>query len=121
MDPIGLSLEKYDAIGKRREMENGKPIDESGQIFASDEDEPFQGITGLTERLAASNDAAVCAEKKMLTFALGRGLAKGEACWLGEELMQATPDKLDFRKLARAIALSAPFRMVKKADLSQCQ
>jgi hypothetical protein len=121
MDPIGLAIEKYDAIGAHREEENSKPIDASGQIVESDVDEPFDGLAGLTDRLAASNDAAVCAERKMMTFALGRDLVKGELCWLGDDYMDATPDELDFRELARAIATSQPFRMVRKPDTTECQ
>lgn len=121
MDPIGLPMENYDAIGQYRETENGKPIDNSGEIVGSDVPEPFNGIAGLAERLAESTEAAVCAERQMMTFALGRKIAGDEVCTLGESFVEATPGELDFRQLARAIATSDSFRFLRVTDRSACE
>ncbi|HEX4352000.1 MAG TPA: DUF1592 domain-containing protein, partial [Polyangiales bacterium] len=58
MDPIGLSFEHFDGIGRFRADDNGMPIDVSGQIFASPHsDGDFVGTDQLIDRLISSGDA----------------------------------------------------------------
>ena len=54
MDPIGLTFENYDGVGKYRTTENGTTIDVSGEIAKSDVTGSFQGVTGRAQKLAAS-------------------------------------------------------------------
>lgn len=71
MDPIGFAFEGYDAIGHPRNMENGKPIDATGD--ASDTDVgTFDGLTELGQRLAASNDVKACVARQWFRYAFGR-------------------------------------------------
>jgi hypothetical protein len=69
MDPIGLGLENYDAIGQYREMDAGKPIDASGKLPNG---EAFTGAKELEARIAQSPQFARCAVTKLYTYALGR-------------------------------------------------
>ena len=48
MDPVGFSLENYDAVGRWRDMEEGKPIDSSGGL---PDGRTFEGITGLQKAI----------------------------------------------------------------------
>jgi hypothetical protein len=69
MDPIGLGLENYDAIGAYREMDAGKPIDANGQLPTG---ETFVGAKELAARVAAKPEFARCVAKKLYSYALGR-------------------------------------------------
>jgi hypothetical protein len=69
MDPIGLGLENYDAIGSYRDMDAGKPIDASGQLPSG---EPFVGAKDLAAKIANNPRFALCAATKLYTYALGR-------------------------------------------------
>jgi Protein of unknown function (DUF1592)/Protein of unknown function (DUF1588)/Protein of unknown function (DUF1587)/Protein of unknown function (DUF1595)/Protein of unknown function (DUF1585) len=69
MDPIGLGLENYDAIGQYRDMDDGKPIDAAGQLPSG---ETFSGAKELGARIAAKPEFARCAAQKLYTYALGR-------------------------------------------------
>jgi hypothetical protein len=69
MDPIGLGLENYDAIGSYRTSDAGSAIDASGQLPSG---ESFAGAKELAARIAAKPEFARCAAKKLYTYALGR-------------------------------------------------
>jgi Protein of unknown function (DUF1592)/Protein of unknown function (DUF1588)/Protein of unknown function (DUF1587)/Protein of unknown function (DUF1595)/Protein of unknown function (DUF1585) len=72
MDPIGLGFEHYDPIGQWRDMDNGLPIDASGEVFGSDVSGTFNGAIELATKLASSEQAMACMSKTWLRFALGR-------------------------------------------------
>lgn len=69
MDPIGLGLENYDAIGRYRDMDAGKPIDAAGKLPSG---EAFMGAKELSARIAQNPQFARCAVTKLYTYALGR-------------------------------------------------
>jgi hypothetical protein len=57
INPLGFSLEHYDAIGRFRDEDHGKPIDASGAyVTQSGEQVAFQGVRALAEFLAASSE-----------------------------------------------------------------
>jgi hypothetical protein len=69
MDPIGLGLENYDAIGVYRAMDAGKPIDAAGKLPSG---EAFTGAKQLAAAIAAKPEFLRCAAKKLYSYALGR-------------------------------------------------
>jgi hypothetical protein len=69
MDPIGLGLENYDAIGSYRTMDAGSAIDAAGRLPSG---EPFSGAKELAATVAAKPEFARCVAKKLYTYALGR-------------------------------------------------
>jgi len=73
MDPLGLALENYNALGMWREKERGQPIDATGKLITG---EPFNDIRELKHILVTRHrlDFYRCLTEKMLTYALGRGL-----------------------------------------------
>lgn len=63
MDPIGFGFEHLDAAGRRRELDNGFPIDDTGAIHDPDPDAPpttFEGAAALASLLADEPTAARC-------------------------------------------------------------
>jgi hypothetical protein len=82
MDPIGLTFENYDGAGKFRTTENNKPIDVSGEIARSDVTGSFQGVTGLAQKLAASQKVKSCIARSWFRYAYGRAETDADACTL---------------------------------------
>jgi hypothetical protein len=81
MDPIGLGFESFDALGRYRSLENGSPIDSSGELFESDVDGAFDGAAQLAHKLAGSKQVASCVVKQWFRYAYGRDeLADADAC-----------------------------------------
>ena len=72
MDPLGFSLENYDAIGQWRTTDAGKPINASGVLLDGTK---VEGPAALQHALVAQKEQFVRAVTgKLLTYALGRGL-----------------------------------------------
>lgn len=72
MDPLGLGLENFDAIGRWREEAEGLPIDASSQLASG---EPFSDVRELREILVQKRRLFYrCLTRKLMTYALGRGI-----------------------------------------------
>ncbi len=73
MDPLGLALENFNALGLWREQERGTPVDVTGRLITG---EAFTNIRELKRILAneRKKDFYHCLTEKLLTYALGRGL-----------------------------------------------
>jgi hypothetical protein len=81
LDPIGFGLENFDGVGAWREMENGKPIDASGELPGTlDVAGTFTGPAELAKKIAGSQDAQTCFANKWLSFAYGRVPDEDDAC-----------------------------------------
>jgi hypothetical protein len=81
MDPIGFGFENYDAIGRYRTMDNGAPVDASGEIVQTRAlDGKFTGIAELGQRLATSAEVEECAARQWFRFFLSRFEQGGDQC-----------------------------------------
>lgn len=73
MDPLGLALENFNAMGMWRSQEFNQPIDVSGKLVTG---ETFSDVQELKRTLVENHaeDFYRTLVEKMLTYALGRGL-----------------------------------------------
>ena len=72
MDPLGFSLENFDAIGQWRTREEGGPVDASGQLADGSK---VDGPVSLRQALMKRPEQFVgTMTEKLMTYALGRGL-----------------------------------------------
>jgi hypothetical protein len=109
MDPLGLALENFDAVGKWRTIaESGASIDTSGTLPGG---KKFDGPAGLRQALAGSERFAATLAEKMLTYALGRGLEHYDAPAVRSILKEARPGGYRLSSLIVGIVQSTPFRM----------
>jgi hypothetical protein len=109
MDPIGLSLENFDAIGRWRTLgESSAPIDATGQ---SPDGKRFEGPDGLRSVLLQSDRFVSTLTEKMMTYALGRGVEYYDAPAVRAILRNAARDDYRFSALIAGIVQSPPFRM----------
>jgi hypothetical protein len=71
MNPIGYGLEVFDAIGGLRTTQNGKTIDPSGTLPGAG---AFKNGDEMMEILKKDERVPMCLTRKLLTYALGRGM-----------------------------------------------
>ena len=113
MDPLGLSLENFDATGRWRTLgESSAPIDATG---LTPDGIRFTGPEGLRTALMRSDRFVATLTEKMMTYALGRGLEYYDAPAVRAILREAGRDDYRFSSLVAGIVQSAPFRMRKAA------
>ena len=110
MDPAGLSMENFDAIGRWRDRgENGSPIDASGGLPGG---QTFEGVAGLRQAVLAQPEVFVGRlTEKLLTYGLGRGVDYHDAPAVREIVRRAAREDYSFSSLILAIVESAPFQM----------
>lgn len=84
MDPIGFGFEHYDALGKWRDVEAGKPIDASGEIVSAKVEGAFDGVPGLATMLVTSPEVEACMTRQWFRFSYGRGETNGDNCTLDQ-------------------------------------
>jgi hypothetical protein len=107
MDPIGLGLENYDAIGRFRELDYGKPIDTAGKLPTG---ESFEGAMDMVALLADGEDFAACTARKTLTYALGRETVASDDPYLEEIMADFQAADMTLEGLLVAVVTNDTFR-----------
>ena len=109
MDPVGFSLENYDAVGRWRTAEEGKPIDASGGL---PDGSKFEGVAGLQKALLGRPELFVTTvTEKLLTYSLGRGVEYYDAPAVRKIVREARPQDYRLSTLILGVVNSAPFQM----------
>jgi Protein of unknown function (DUF1588)/Protein of unknown function (DUF1585)/Protein of unknown function (DUF1592) len=115
MDPIGFSLENFDAVGRWRSTDDGARIDPSGTLF---EGTRVDGPMGLRKMLVGRPDVFVgVMTEKLLTYALGRGLEYYDMPAVRQIAGGGGSNGFRFSSLVLGVVNSPPFLMkTKKAS-----
>lgn len=117
MDPLGFSLENYDAIGRYREAEGKFPIDASGTL---PDGASFDGPEGMKQALLGQRrQIAANLAEKMLTFALGRGLERYDRAAVEALIASMEAKQYRISTLVEEICWSMPFRMRRTEGAAQ--
>jgi mono/diheme cytochrome c family protein len=111
MDPVGLSLERFDAVGRRRTVEQGMPIDASGGLPDGNR---FADVNGLEAALLRRPElfAGAFAEK-LLTYASGRGVEYYDAPAIRTIVRNARSQDFRISSIILGVVNSEPFQMRK--------
>ncbi len=114
IDPVGFSLENFNAVGQWRDYEGeGEPIDVSGALPGVGE---FRGVAGLEDALLSRPELFTAAlTEKLLTFALGRGVEYYDAPAVRRIVRDAANDRYRFSSIILGIVKSVPFQMRKSS------
>jgi len=108
-DPLGFSLEQYDAIGRFRTAESGGEIEASGSL---PDGTAVDGAEGLKKVILSRRDEFVeCLAAKMLTYALGRGLEPSDMPVVRKIVKKAAADDYRFATIIAGIVDSPVFQM----------
>lgn len=114
IDPLGFGLENYDAIGRWREVEAGRPVDASGVLPNG---KAFKGPVELKKiLLERRDDFARTTAENLLIYALGRGLQLEDECVVRDAVKAAQADGYKFSALVLTIVKSHPFRHRRNPD-----
>lgn len=115
MDPLGLALENFNALGMWRETEHGEKIDASGELITG---EAFSDIRELKLILTTSRrmDFYRCMTQKLLTYALGRGLDYNDEYTVDEIVKRLDASGGRFSVLISEIVNSAQFQRTRRPD-----
>ncbi len=114
IDPVGFTLENFDAIGAWRTQEGSNRIDASGK-FA--DGTVVEGVAGLKEYLKSEKFARAFAQK-MMTYALGRGIERADKSSLDAVQKQVAAGGYKMSALIAAIVTSDPF-LKRKRDVAR--
>ncbi|MEA2696919.1 MAG: hypothetical protein QOI66_1190 [Myxococcales bacterium] len=108
MDPIGLALENYDAIGAWRDTDHGKPIDVSGVLLDGTK---FSGRAELETALAKDPRVGSCLAKNLMAYSLGRSVGDKDQGYVDDAAKATGGGKLGMRDLLMNVVASDAFRM----------
>jgi hypothetical protein len=110
MDPLGFSLENFDAVGAWREhSESGAPIDASGKLV---DGTVVDGPVSLRNALLARSGAFTqTLTEKLMTYAIGRGVEYYDMPAVRSIVRASAPGDYRFSSLILGIVRSAPFQM----------
>ncbi len=109
MDPLGFSLENFDALGKWRTAVDAVPVDASAAL---PDGTKFDGVTGLRQLMAShQEDFARTFAQKLLGYALGRSIEATDLPAIRQITKTAAPGGYRWSALITGIARSTPFTM----------
>ncbi len=109
MDPLGLSLEKFDAVGRRRDVEAGIPIDAAGGL---PDGSRFADVEGLENALLRRPELFVgTVAEKLLIYGSGRGLEYYDAPAIRTIVRDARAKDFRMSSIILGVVKSQPFQM----------
>jgi hypothetical protein len=109
MDPLGFSLENFDAIGAWRDKEGNTPIDSSGRLSDGTD---FKGLTGLRTVLVERRERFVhTVTEKLMSYALGRGMQPSDMPVIRSIIRASKDDDYRWSAIVLGIVKSGPFQM----------
>lgn len=116
IDPLGFGFEHYDAMGRWRDLDEGRPVDASGEVFSTqDADGPFDGIPDLAAQLATSRQVRECVALQAYRYAMGRTESTRDACSVADMQEDFRTSDYDLRELFVAIVRTEAFRSMEVA------
>ncbi|PTL80140.1 hypothetical protein DAT35_29415 [Vitiosangium sp. GDMCC 1.1324] len=104
LDPLGLSLENFDAVGRYRTQDEGQPIDASGVY----EGTPIANVSELLPLLAEDSRLGACAPRKLYSFAMRRSLGPDDEPQIAK--FASTWKAGTLRELLHQVVVSPAFR-----------
>jgi mono/diheme cytochrome c family protein len=109
MDPLGFSLENFDALGQWREVADGLPVD---TLAALPDGTRFQGINGLRNVIAGQKREFVRTfTERLMAYALGRGIEYYDLPTVRAVEKNAAATNYRWSSIIEGIVTSRPFTM----------
>ena len=117
MDAMGFALENYDAIGKWRINEGGKPIDAMGKLATG---ASFSGPMELQEFIAEKKLGAFarCLTEKLLTYGIGRGMEYYDRVAIENIARKVSRKEKGLQDLIVEVVVSTPFTLAGERSAS---
>ena len=113
MDPIGLAMENFDAVGRWRASDEGVAIDASGQLV---DGTPLKGPASLRKALLDRQDVFIAAlTEKLMMYGVGRETKYYDMPAVRSVMRDAAKNRYRFSDLILGVVKSAPFQMKVKS------
>ena len=109
MDPLGFALENFDALGRWRTVEAGRPVDASGRLPNGTQ---LDGPAGLQQFLLAQREQFVTTlAEKLLMYAIGRKVDAYDGAAVRQIRRSAAAQDYRWSSLVLGVVKSVPFQM----------
>ena len=109
MDPVGFSLDNFDALGRWRQFDDGQPLDTAGIM---PDGSVVHDVSTLEDSILKRPKVFVgTMAEKLLTFALGRGIEHRDGPEVRKIVDYASEKDFRFSAIVQGIVLSKPFLM----------
>ncbi len=110
IDPIGFGFERYDGIGRAREVENGRPVDSSGYLDGADGvSRDFNGGAELARLLTSSEEAKNCFVTQFTRFSQGHTETVDDVCGINQSTETFKANDTNIRELVLNMVSSDNF------------
>ena len=108
IDPLGFSMENFDAVGRWRTEENNKKIDTEGELKGGTK---LAGVQGLKNYLSTKgkDDFVQHFTEKLLGFGLGRGLDYPDRAIVRNAVERTKKNDYKFSELVKGLIESPAF------------
>jgi hypothetical protein len=111
MDPIGFSLENYDAVGVWRSKDSGFAVDPAGQMF---DGAKLNGPASLRQAILNHSDSYLGTfTESLVSYGLGRVLQASDMPAVRSVARYAAARDNHFSAFVIGVVKSAPFQMRK--------
>jgi hypothetical protein len=119
MDPIGFSLENFDAVGRWRTEQFGEKLVVTGELV---DGTAFEGPAGLRQALLKYSPQFVrTMTEKLMIYALGRGVQHFDMPVVRQIVRDAGRNNYKFSSLVVGIVKSNPFQMSQKMPVNTAE
>jgi len=108
MDPMGFSLEHFDATGHWREKDGQLDIDSSGEF---PDGQSFDGWEGMSQLVSEDPKLKSCVAEQMYIYALGKGLSESDEVHLHTIIENYSSSGAGFQDLIEEIVTNPAFTM----------
>jgi hypothetical protein len=119
MDPLGFTLENFDAIGLWRTEDAGEKILASEEMY---DGVKVEGPAGLKKWVLSYSDQYVrVATERLLTYGLGRGVESQDMPLIRKIVRDSARSNYRFSSLVLGVVKSEPFRKNMKLQQTSIQ
>jgi hypothetical protein len=109
MDPIGFAMENFDAVGKWRDQDAGKPVEASSTLADGTVVDGVAGVRALVLRDPERFAAAIA--EKLLMFGISRNVQYFDVPSIRKIVRDSKNSNFQFADLVLGVAKSTPFQM----------
>jgi len=108
-NPLGYAFENYDAIGKYRELDRGKPVNAADSYTLDGQLRSFTNGVELSQLLAEAKETHACYVQNMMNYLHGRALAADEQTMVDYYARLSRAGMVSIHDLELAIVTSDAF------------
>jgi Protein of unknown function (DUF1592)/Protein of unknown function (DUF1588)/Protein of unknown function (DUF1595)/Protein of unknown function (DUF1587)/Protein of unknown function (DUF1585) len=108
-NPLGYAFENYDAIGKYRDLDRGKPVDAADVYRLDGQLRSFANGVELSHLLADAKETHACYVQNMMSYLHGRPLAAAEQAMVDYYARLSRAGMVSVRALELAIVTDDAF------------